>query len=186
MATRALIIGKDKNGNYRYGQSFINGYQNTAWLQKHMSNPDEVEKFLIKLTEGGEDGDGHGIHSLFYEDSNETDTYDFQGHTITVNRPDYNKPFVKWDECSYNSGIAKSLEEMLQLLQPEKDLGLIHLKNFDFPEYISYWTGEKWVGTGDKDCLEYKDAELIDDSECRKGEFWEDSAYLFQEIIKNN
>lgn len=176
MATRALIIGKDKNGNFRYGQSFRNGYYNTAWLQKHMSNPDEVEKFLTKLTEGGEDGNGHGIASFIT--SNEQ--IEFFTAFYTACQIDN---LIVWDECGYNSGIAKSLEEMLQLLQPEKDLGLIHLKNFDFPEYISYWTGEKWVGTGNR---VYKDAELIDDSVSRKGKFWEDSAYLFQSIVKNN
>lgn len=176
MATRALIIGKDKNGNFRYGQSFRNGYYNTAWLQKHMSNPEEVEKFLTKLTEGGEDGDGHGIASFIT--SNEQ--IEFFTAFYTACQIDN---LIVWDECGYNSGIAKSLEEMLQLLQPEKDLGLIHLINFDFPEYISYWTGEKWVGTGDR---VYKDAELIDDSVFRKGNFWEDSAYLFQSIVKNN
>ena len=52
MATRALIIGKSKDGQYHYGQTHWDGMDNLEWLQKNMNDVDKVEEFLHYMTEG--------------------------------------------------------------------------------------------------------------------------------------
>ena len=115
MSTRALIIGKDKNGIYHYGQTKCDGMDNLEWLQKNMSDVDNVEDFLHYMTEGCEDGgEGHGISSLWYNN---------------------NEPYIEWYEDGYNCGIAKTKKDILEMVKA---------RHFDFPEYISYWDGKKW------------------------------------------
>jgi hypothetical protein len=130
MATRALIIGKSKDGQYHYGQTFFDGMDNLEWLQKNMNDVDKVEEFLHYMTEGCADGgEGHGIRFLGYEKKKENDglfgRYEY----------DYNKPNVEWYDEGYNCGIAKTKKAILEM----KKQGY-----FDFPEYISYWDGKKW------------------------------------------
>lgn len=125
MSTRALIIGKAKDGTYRYGQTHCDGDDNLEWLQKNMADPEKVDEFLHYLTEGGEDGDGHGISYLGYKSVG----------TYLERKYDYNQPYVEWYEEGYNCGVADSLESVLELVKK---------RYFDFPEYISYWDGEKW------------------------------------------
>jgi hypothetical protein len=130
MSTRALIIGKSKDGQYHYGQTHFDGMDNLEWLQKNMNDPDKVEEFLHYMTEGCADGgEGHGISFLGYEKKNASN-----GLFGRIEY-DYNKPKVEWYEDGYNCGIAKTKKEVLELK-----------KNcyFDYPEYISYWDGKKW------------------------------------------
>ena len=126
MATRALIIGKDKNGLYRYGQSYLYGDDNTEWLQKNLNTPEQVDEFLTKLTESGYNGYGRGVDRFGYMDS---------------------QPVILWMHENYNCGIAKTKEEMLAVMHlrdsPYKKLG-----RFDRPEYLSFWNGKKWLGVG--------------------------------------
>lgn len=130
MATRALIIGKSKDGQYHYGQTHWDGMDNLEWLQKNMNDVDKVEEFLHYLTEGCADGgEGHGISSLGYEKKN---TRDGLFGRIEY---DYNKPKVEWYDEGYNCGISKTKKAILEM----KKQGY-----FDFPEYISYWDGKKW------------------------------------------
>lgn len=130
MATRALIIGKSKDGQYHYGQTHWDGMENLEWLQKHMSDVDKVEEFLHFMTEGcAEGGEGHGISSLWYERKQTGDG--FFGRV----EYDYDKPIVNWYEDGYNCGISKTKKAILEM----KKKGY-----FDFPEYISYWDGKKW------------------------------------------
>ena len=135
MSTRALIIGKSKDGQYHYGQTHYDGMDNLEWLQKNMSDVDKVEEFLHYMTEGcAEGGEGHGISSLWYEEEpvQVVGTY---GVNYIDKRPNYNKPKVEWYEDGYNCGIAKTKKEVLELKKA---------RYFDFPEYISYWDGKKW------------------------------------------
>ena len=115
MSTRALIIGKYKNGLYHYGQTKYDGMDNLEWLQKNMSDANKVEDFLHYMTEGCEEGgEGHGISSLWYNN---------------------NEPYIKWYEDGYNCGISKTKKAILDMVKA---------RHFDFPEYISYWDGKKW------------------------------------------
>jgi hypothetical protein len=130
MATRALIIGKSKDGQYHYGQTFFDGMDNLEWLQKNMNDVDKVEEFLHYMTEGcAEGGEGHGIRFLGYEKKKEND-----GLFGRIEY-DYNKPKVEWYDEGYNCGIAKTKKAILEM----KKQGY-----FDFPGYISYWDGKKW------------------------------------------
>lgn len=127
MATRALIIGKDKSGKYHYGQTMFDGMDNLEWLRKNMNDVDKVEDFLHYITEGIEDcsGDGHGIDCLTYK------------RTITGFRLKYDEtqPIIEWREGGYNCGISKTKKAVLELVKQ---------RHFDYPEYISYWDGKKW------------------------------------------
>lgn len=114
MATRALIIGKTKDGLIKYGQTHWDGYQNTEWLKKNMTDIEKIENMFDYMTTG-EDG-GHGISSLSYENY------------------DTNKPKINWYEDSYNCGVTNHWNCSYD------DLNRI----FDFPEYISYWDGSDW------------------------------------------
>ena len=126
MSTRALIIGKSKDGQYHYGQTHYDGMDNLEWLQKNMSDDDKVEEFLHYMTEGcDEGGEGHGISSLSYERSY------VDGRLVRHN----DKPFVNWYEDGYNCGISKTKKAILEDVKKGY---------FDFPEYISYWDGKKW------------------------------------------
>ena len=126
MSTRALIIGKSKDGKYHYGQTHYDGMDNLEWLQKNMSDDDKVEKFLHYMTEGcDEGGEGHGISSLSYERSY------VDGRLVRHN----DKPFVNWYEDGYNCGISKTKKAILEDVKKGY---------FDYPEYISYWDGKKW------------------------------------------
>lgn len=130
MSTRALIIGKSKDGRYHYGQTHFDGDDNLEWLQTNMNDVDKVEDFLHYMTEGCADGgEGHGISFLGYEKKN------VRNGLFGRIEYDYNKPKVEWYEDGYNCGIAKTKKEILEMV---KD-GF-----FDFPEYISYWDGKKW------------------------------------------
>lgn len=136
MSTRALIIGKSKDGQYHYGQTHYDGMDNLEWLQKNMNDVDKVEEFLHYMTEGcAEGGEGHGISFLGYErsqaDKEGVADYVFLGHI----EYDYNKPKIEWYEDGYNCGISKTKKAILEM----KKQGY-----FDFPEYISYWDGKKW------------------------------------------
>lgn len=126
MGTRALIIGKDKDGNIRYGQTHYDGYANTDWLNMHMLGIEKVENFLKYLTEGGADGNGHGISSLSYKRDYDVD------NQVVIRHDD--KPVVNWYEESYNCGIVKEWDYTYEEVS----------KMFDFPEYISLWLGEMW------------------------------------------
>lgn len=130
MNTHALIIGKDKNGHYRYGQSFHYGEHNTEWLQKNLNSAEQVEEFLLELTEGGENGCGRGVNWFGYKDS---------------------KPVIFWDDDNYNCGIAIRKEELLDAMHLD-DTGDEHhpkiMTNFDHPEYLSFWNGREWLGVG--------------------------------------
>ena len=125
MSTRALIIGKDKSGRYHYGQSKYDGDDNLEWLQRNMNDVDKVEEFLHYMTEGGDDDDGHGISFLGYEV-----TGDWRNR-----KEDKSKPYIDWYDEGYNCGTADSKEVILEMVEKQY---------FDFPEYISYWDGEKW------------------------------------------
>ena len=126
MATRALIIGKSKDGQYHYGQTHWDGMDNLEWLQTNMNDGDKVEEFLHYMTEGCADGgEGHGISSLSYEKT-------YKDFSVTYHK---DKPKIEWYDEGYNCGIAKTKKEILEL----KKQGY-----FDFPEYISYWDGKKW------------------------------------------
>ena len=130
MNSHALIIGKDKNGHYRYGQSFRYGEDNTEWLQQNLHTPEQVEDFLIKLTEGGENGRGHGVDWFGYEGG---------------------KPVIKWDDCDYNCGIANTVEQMIgvmYLIDTGDKYYPKDMAKFDFPEYLSFWNGKEWLGVG--------------------------------------
>lgn len=130
MSTRALIIGKSKDGQYHYGQTHFDGMDNLEWLQKNMNDVDKVEEFLHYMTEGcADDGEGHGISFLGYEKKNARD-----GLFGRIEY-DYNKPKIEWYDEGYNCGIAKTKKEVLELKKA---------RHFDFPEYISYWDGKKW------------------------------------------
>ena len=130
MSTRALIIGKSKDGQYHYGQTHFDGMDNLEWLQKNMNDPDKVEEFLHYMTEGCADGgEGHGISFLDYEKKNAS-----KGLFGRIEY-DYNKPKVEWYDEGYNCGIVKTKKEVLELKKN---------RYFDFPEYISYWDGKKW------------------------------------------
>lgn len=63
MSTRALIVGK-VDGKIKYGQSKYDGYANTKWLRENLSEREKVQEFFQYLTEGGDEGQGHGIHSF--------------------------------------------------------------------------------------------------------------------------
>ena len=130
MSTRALIIGKSKDGQYHYGQTHYDGMDNLEWLQKNMNDVDKVEEFLHYMTEGCADGgEGHGISFLGYEKKNASN-----GLFGRI-QYDYNKPKIEWYEDGYNCGIAKTKKEVLELKKN---------RYFDFPEFISYWDGKKW------------------------------------------
>ena len=134
MSTRALSIGKSKDGQYHYGQTKWDGMNNLKWLQKNMNDVDKVEEFLHYMTEGCADGgEGHGISSLWYE----KEPVHVVGTWVNYidKRPNYDKPIVNWYEDGYNCGISKTKKAILEM----KKQGY-----FDFPEYISYWDGEKW------------------------------------------
>ena len=126
MSTRALIIGKDKSGRFHYGQSKYDGDDNLEWLQQNMNDVDKVEEFLNYMTEGiDEGGEGHGISFLGYEVNGPWDS----------RKIDKSKPYIDWYDDGYNCGITDSKEAVLNLVAN---------RHFDFPEYISYWDGEKW------------------------------------------
>lgn len=125
MGTHALIIGKDKAGKYRYGQTHYDGYNNLNWLQTNMFDINKVEEFLFYLTEGGDDNEGHGISSLGYE------TY-WKNDKIIIEE---NKPIINWSKYSYNCGISNSLSNIINMVRSGQ---------FDHPCYVSYWDGEKW------------------------------------------
>ena len=135
MSTRALIIGKSKDGQYHYGQTHYDGMDNLEWLQKNMNDVDKVEDFLHYMTEGCADGgEGHGISYLGYE-REPVEAVGAYGLKYIDNRPNYNKPKVEWYDEGYNCGIAKTKKEVFELRKA---------RYFDFPEYISYWDGKKW------------------------------------------
>ena len=130
MSTRALIIGKSKDGKYHYGQTHYDGMDNLEWLQKNMNDADNVEEFLHYMTEGCADGgEGHGISYLGYEEKNARNGF------FGCVEYDYDKPKIEWYDEGYNCGIAKTKKEVLELKKN---------RYFDFPEYISYWDGKKW------------------------------------------
>ena len=134
MGTRALIIGKSKDGQYHYGQTHWDGMNNLRWLQKNMNDVDKVEEFLHYMTEGcAAGGEGHGISSLWYE----KEPVQVVGTWVNYidKRPNYNKPKVEWYEDGYNCGISKTKKAILEMVKAG---------HFDFPEYISYWDGKKW------------------------------------------
>ena len=140
MSTRALIIGKIKDGQYHYGQSHFDGMDNLEWLQKNMNDPDKVEEFLHYMTEGcAEGGEGHGICYLGYEEKRNGLSgrieYDYNKGLFGRVVYDYNKPKIEWYEDGYNCGIAKTKKAVLELKKA---------RYFDYPEYISYWDGKKW------------------------------------------
>lgn len=146
MSTHALIIGKANDGTYRFGKSQFDGYQNTEWLQRNMTDPEKVEDFLRHLTEGGKNGKGHSIRCLDYED------YDKMTN-----------PFIKWyDTDNYCCGIAKTKEEMAKILRDNND-GEYEIY---WAEYLSYWNGKEWIGWG----YNYDD-DISDEDEDRG--FWE-------------
>jgi hypothetical protein len=127
MATRALIIGKSKDGQYHYGQTHWDGDENLEWLQTNMADEDKVEEFLHYMTEGCADGgEGHGISCLTYE---KTPGENFR----MIYHKD--KPKVEWYDDGYNCGISKTKKAILEMVSQGY---------FDFPEYISYWDGKKW------------------------------------------
>lgn len=66
------------------------------------------------MTEGGDNGQGHGISS-------------FEGDSIN--------PSINWYDDDYFCNIVDSWEFTY---------GDLRSKCFDFPEYISYWDGEEW------------------------------------------
>lgn len=135
MSTRALIIGKSKDGQYHYGQTHYDGMDNLEWLQKNMSDVDKVEEFLHYMTEGcAEGGEGHGISSLWYE-KEPVEVVGTYGVNYIDKRPNYTKPKVEWYEDGYNCGISKTKKAILEKVKAGY---------FDFPEYISYWDGKKW------------------------------------------
>ena len=135
MSTRALIIGKSKDGQYHYGQTHYDGMDNLEWLQKNMSDVDKVEEFLHYMTEGcAEGGEGHGISSLWYE-KEPVEVVGTYGVNYIDKRPNYTKPKVEWYEDGYNCGISKTKKAILEKVKAG---------HFDFPEYISYWDGKKW------------------------------------------
>lgn len=113
MSTRALIVGK-VDGKIKYGQSKYDGYANTKWLRENLSLKEKVHDFFKYLTEGGDNGQGHGISS-FEDDS--------------IN------PSINWYDDDYFCNIVDSWEFTYEDLRG---------KCFDFPEYISYWDGEEW------------------------------------------
>lgn len=126
MSTRAIIIGKTNDGSYRFGQSHFDGYHNTEWLQRNMTDPEKVEEFFRYLTEGGKNGKGHEICCFTYED------YDKMTN-----------PFIKWyDSDGACCGIARSKEEMAQILSGKIDDDYFIYR----PEYLSYWNGKEWIG----------------------------------------
>mgnify|MGYP003301235479 FL=1 len=135
MSTRALIIGKSKDGQYHYGQTHFDGMDNLEWLQKNMNDVDKVEEFLHYMTEGCADGgEGHGISFLGYE-KEPVEAVGAYGLKYIDKRPNYNKPKVEWYEDGYNCGISKTKKAILEMVKA---------RHFDFPEYISYWDGKKW------------------------------------------
>ncbi len=135
MSTRALIIGKSKDGQYHYGQTHFDGMDNLEWLQKNMNDVDKVEEFLHYMTEGCADGgEGHGISFLGYE-KEPVEAVGAYGLKYIDKRPNYNKPKVEWYEDGYNCGISKTKKAILEMVKAG---------HFDFPEYISYWDGKKW------------------------------------------
>ena len=129
MSTRALIIGKSKDGRYHYGQTHFDGDDNLEWLQTNMNDVDKVEDFLHYMTEGcdnDESGDaGHSISSLSYEQT-------YNNYKIIYNK---DKPKIDWYDEGYNCGISKTKKAILEMVKEGY---------FDFPEYISYWDGKKW------------------------------------------
>jgi hypothetical protein len=149
MGTRATIIGKNKNGEYCYCQTWYDGYNNTGWLQEHMSNPDEVEQFLAKITK-------RPIRCLTYEENKKTNSYK------------WNSPKVKWEKFSkYDNGKTLSKERIYKLLTGKN---LSEYEKWDFVgldyEYISFWDGEKWIGTGGDFWEHLANAELMGDKDC--------------------
>lgn len=128
MSHRALIVGKAKDGTYRYGQNKWSSPDDIKWLRKHTKTVTKVNEMLYHLTEGGEDGDGHGICG-FCSDGE-----------------------IEWYEDSYFCGIAKTKEEMIDILTPppslKDDEGNLLDYPFDFPEYLFYWNGKKWLSVG--------------------------------------
>ena len=135
MSTRALIIGKSKDGQYHYGQTLFDGMDNLKWLQKNMNDVEKVEEFLHYMTEGcAEGGEGHGISHLGYEKEH-VEAIGAYGLKYIDKRPNYNKPKVEWYEDGYNCGISKTKKAILEMVKA---------RHFDFPEYISYWDGKKW------------------------------------------
>ena len=126
MATRALIIGKSRDGQYHYGQTHWDGDENTEWLQKNMNDVNKVEEFLHYMTEGcAEGGEGHGISSLSYEKT-------YKDYSVIYHE---DKPKIDWYDEGYNCGISKTKKAILEMVKSGY---------FDFPEYISYWDGKKW------------------------------------------
>lgn len=86
MSTRALIIGKSKDGQYHYGQTHFDGMDNLEWLQKNINDADKVEEFLRYMTEGCADGgEGHGISSLGYEKRMQRMVYLVVSNMIIIN-----------------------------------------------------------------------------------------------------
>lgn len=162
MSTRALIIGKAKDGTYRYGQTKWDGYANLEWLQRNMTDPDKVDEMLQHLTEGGSENNGHGISSLSYKSTD--DGYD------------YTQPYIDWYKGDYNCGIASSKEEMLEIITVKNVQGATHFDEFpfDFPEYLSYWNGKEWLGVG---------WDTLKDDEDNG---WRDNWHQFATLIENN
>ena len=119
MGTRALIVGKIDD-KIHFGQSHYDGYHNTEWLQRNMSEPDDVKKFFNYMTEGK----GHGISSL---------TYEWKPNEWLVH--DMDKPKVEWYEDSYFCGTTDVWNYTYSDLKG---------KSFDWPDYISYWDGTVW------------------------------------------
>ena len=140
MATHGLIIGKSKDGQYHYGQTYWDSDENTIWLQKHMSDIDKVEEFLHYMTEGcAEGGDGHGISCLTYELSQEEADKEGPADYLFLGRYEYEydftKPKVAWYNDGFNCGISKTKMAILEMVRD---------RFFEFPEHISYWDGKKW------------------------------------------
>lgn len=128
MAHRSLIVGKAKDGTYRYGQINKDAQGCLKLLRKYWKTVTKVNELLYHLTEGGDNGRGRGICCLCYDGE------------------------IEWYEDSYCCGIAKTKDEMLDILTPPQ-----HLKDddgnlldypFDFPEYLFYWNGKKWSSVG--------------------------------------
>lgn len=130
MSTRALIIRKHPTENkLQYGQTKWDGYNNTAILNKHWTDPEKIEALFNKLAV-----EQKGISSL--RDTMET---------------------THWYEDSYNCGESE-VETWNEFEYPcaWRTIRFIE-ERFDWAEYVSVLFDGRWYDFDTSDLNTYRD-----------------------------
>ena len=129
MSTRAVIIRKSPGKNeIQFGQTKLDGYNNTAILNKHWQDPEKVDALFEKLV-----GQDKGISSLA-EDMEETD----------------------WYEDGYNCGERQVIVwTSYDYPEPYKAMQFIR-ESFDWAEYARVYFNSKWYDFDTRDLNSFK------------------------------